>query len=274
MDEKIKLIDQDNNSGRVASYAEKLTGVAGIELNKIYNEDCLETMRRMQRGSCDLVITSPPYNFDAGSHIGHKYNGKVKDNLSIDEYYNWQKQCIEEMIRVGKYVFYNIQLISGNKQALYRLIGSFEGVLKEIIIWDKTSAEPAMNEKVLNSQYEFILIFSEDPGRKFNTAYFNRGGLSNLWYVRKVHNWKDEIFVEHSAIFPLEIPGRIIKYFSKEGDTVYDPFMGMGSTAIACIKSNRNYIGSEIVKEYCELAEKRIKPHRDQINLFNSQGEA
>ncbi len=238
-----------------------------IELNKIYNEDCLETMRRMQPGSCDLVITSPPYNFDAGSHIGHKYNKKVKDNLSVDEYFNWQKKCIDEMIRVGKYVFYNIQFISGNKQALCRLIGGYERVLKEIIIWDKTTAEPAMNENVLNSQFEFILIFSEDPGRKFNTAYFNRGELSNLWYVRKVHNWKDEIFLEHSATFPLEIPGKIIKYFSKEGDIIYDPFMGVGSTAIACIRANRNYVGSEIVSDYCEIARKRIEKELSQLKL-------
>ncbi|MBK7381647.1 MAG: hypothetical protein IPJ03_22165 [Ignavibacteriales bacterium] len=118
-------------------------------INKIMNEDCIQTMGKMPDKSIDLVITSPPYNFDAGSHIGHKYNGKLKDNLSIDDYYNWQKQCITEMIRVS--------------------------------------------EKVLNSQYEFVLVFSEDPGRKFETAYFNRGELSNLWYIRKTHNWKDEI---------------------------------------------------------------------------------
>ncbi|MBK7380814.1 MAG: hypothetical protein IPJ03_17790 [Ignavibacteriales bacterium] len=85
-------------------------------INKIMNEDCIQTMGKMPDKSIDLVITSPPYNFDAGSHIGHKYNGKLKDNLSIDDYYNWQKQCITEMIRVSKYVFYNIQLISGNKK--------------------------------------------------------------------------------------------------------------------------------------------------------------
>jgi len=236
-------------------------------INKIMNEDCIQTMGKMPDKSIDLVITSPPYNFDAGSHIGHKYNGKLKDNLSIDDYYNWQKQCITEMIRVSKYVFYNIQLISGNKNALYRLIGNFENVLKEIIIWDKTTAEPAMNEKVLNSQYEFVLVFSEDPGRKFETAYFNRGELSNLWYIRKTHNWKDEIFPNHSAIFPLTLPSKIIKYFSKEGDIIYDPFMGMGSTAIACIKSKRNYIGSEIIKEYCDLADERIDNFKRQLTL-------
>lgn len=156
-----------------------------IEVNKIYNEDCLETMARMPDGFVDLTVTSPPYNFDLGSHIGHKYNGKIKDKRTQNEYYEWQSNCIEKMIRVSKLTFYNIQMIAGNKDALFLLMGKFYKNIKEVIIWDKIYSEPAMSPNVMNSQFEFIIVFGPDNKRKFDKCNFSRGTLGNVFYIKK-----------------------------------------------------------------------------------------
>lgn len=67
----------------------------------------------------------------------------------------------------------------------------------------------------------------------------------------------------HSAIFPLEIPSFCVEVFSNEGDLVYDPFMGSGTTAVACVDLKRNYVGTDISKDYIQLAEKRIHEHKN-----------
>jgi DNA modification methylase len=75
--------------------------------------------------------------------------------------------------------------------------------------------------------------------------------------------------VGHSAPFPLGIPEFFIKAFTDEKDLVYDPFMGSGTTAVVCIQWNRNYVGSEINREYCQIAERRLQPYKAQINMFH-----
>jgi len=135
-----------------------------MEMNKIFNEDCLITMSKMTNDFCDLIVTSPPYNFNAGSGLGTKYNGTFKDNLSQEEYFDWSVKVITECMRVSKLVCWNIQMISGNKQALLKYIGYFSNNIQEILIWDKQYSEPAINEKVFNSEFEFIIIFNKKGG--------------------------------------------------------------------------------------------------------------
>ena len=71
----------------------------------------------------------------------------------------------------------------------------------------------------------------------------------------------------HNAVFPQWMPLYFLKYFSLERDIIFDPFMGSGTTAIACLKTNRRFIGCEISKKYCDIAEKRIKDYQDQLKL-------
>lgn len=234
-----------------------------MEINKTYNEDCLQTMSRMPDKFVNLIVTSPPYNFDAGSGLGNKYNGK-RDRMTQDDYFEWSKKVIDEALRISKLVCYNIQMIAGNKTALMKLIGNYAEQMREIIIWDKKYSEPAMNEKVLNSEWEFILLMSEQGGgRKIDEAEFERGTVSNILRVNKNKGSGEN----HSACFPNAIPDRLINYFSKEGELIYDPFMGLGTTAISAIKYKRNFIGSEISDEYCKIAEKRIAPYLNQTVL-------
>jgi len=238
-----------------------------MERNRVYNEDCIKTMKKMGDKSIDYVITSPPYNF--GKDNFHAHNSKYteyKDNLSQKEYFEWQKDIIKELLRVTKkYIFYNIQLISGNKIALFKLIGYFAENIKEIIIWDKIRGEPAMLTGVLNSVYEFIIIFSEDsPEKRVFSEVSWRGTKDNILRNRKNYNNKTHNF----AIMPLNVPRRILQTWSKEGDLIYDPFAGNFTTAIACVTENRDFLGSEISKYEYDIGMKRLNTIRSQTKLF------
>lgn len=198
-----------------------------IELDKIYNMDCIEGMRQMEDNSMDAVVTSPPYNYNLRIHYGeyggrsvndsNKYGKMFKDDMPMEEYFKWQRDCITEMLRISKgIVFYNIQMLTGNKVALCKLLGHFADKVKEIIIWDKKHAEPAMHEGVLNSMYEFIIVFDNNNAiaRQFKIANFERGTLANMLRINKNVNRKD---INHSAIFPLLLPQTLIHYFTPTG---------------------------------------------------------
>lgn len=238
-----------------------------LELNKIYNEDCLSGLKKMPDSSVDLVFTSPPYNMNLRirngkycsrqivKEISTKYQN-FSDNLTMDEYFDFNKQVIEELIRVGGLVFYNVQFLTGNKVALFKLIGHFSEVLKEVIIWDKVNGQPAIQEGVLNSQYETILVFDKKNAisRKFDNAQFKRGTLSNVWDIKRGKKYSPK----HGATFPEELAERVILNFTNENDVVLDSFSGLGTTAVATIRTGRKYVGFEIDEEYWKLSQERI----------------
>ena len=235
--------------------------------NKIYNENCLDTMSRMSDNYIDLTITSPPYNMNLRIRNGKycsrqivkefstKYDG-YSDNLPIEEFYQLHSEILNELLRVSKIVFYNFQIVTGSKRAFFKLIGQFSEQIKDIIIWDKINAQPAMQGDVMNSQNEIILILGDNPiSRKFSNSNFKRGTLSNVWSIKR----GKKITKKHRATFPEELVDKILKNFTKENDLVYDCFMGSGTTAKMCLKNNRDFIGSEISEQYCKIAEERIK---------------
>ena len=246
-----------------------------MEVNKIYNENCLQTLKRFDDNSIDIVITSPPYNMNLRIRNGNycsrqivkefstKYEG-FDDNLPIDEFYELHSSIIRELLRVSSIVFYNIQIVTGSKRAFFKIIGEFSEQLKDIVIWDKGVGQPAMSPGVLNRQSELILIFEkENPiSRKFSKYNFERGTLGDIWNVSR----GKKIDKSHGAVFPEKLVSTILVNFSKEGDIVYDPFMGSGTTAVVSQKLNRKWLGSELSSNYCELIQKRI--YEVQSGLF------
>tara|TARA_R110000803_G_C11871269_1_gene308434 strand:+ start:31 stop:765 length:735 start_codon:yes stop_codon:yes gene_type:complete len=237
-----------------------------MEVNKIYHENCLDTMERLEDKVIDLTITSPPYNMNLRIRNGKycsrqivkefstKYD-KFPDNLPIDDFFKLHSKILNELLRVSKIVFYNFQIVTGSKRAFFKLIGEFSEDIKDIIIWDKVNGQPAMQSDVMNSQYEVILILGDNPiSRKFSNSNFKRGEMSNVCSIKR----GKKISKKHGAIFPEELVDKIIKTFSNEGDLVYDPFMGSGTTAVVSKKLYRNYIGSEISKEYCDITNQRL----------------
>ena len=232
----------------------------------------------MPDNSVDAVITSPPYNYNLRIQNGKytrrslndktKYNKTYDDAMSMDEYFKWQRDCIAEMLRVSRgLVFYNIQMINGNKLALFRLFGEFSEYIKEVIIWDKNNAEPAIHDGVLNSRYEYIIVLDKTNAisRQFNVFNANRGTVENIW---KINKNTERGIANHNAMFPVDLPRKIIQLFTRPNDLILDPFMGGGTTAVACVLEGRNFIGFEINNEYFVNSINRIENTKKQLTLF------
>ena len=244
-----------------------------VENFEIFNENCLDTLSRMEDDSVGLVITSPPYNMNLrirnGKYCSRQINPPTKefttkykgfnDNLPIDEFYEFHLNVLKELLRVSPIVFYNIQVVTGSKRAFFKIIGELNEYLKDIIVWDKGHAQPAMGEGILNRQTELILVFDKNNAisRQFEKRNFTRGTLNDIWLIKRGAKAKE--LKNHSAVFPEALVEKILINFSNEGDMVYDPFTGSGTTGVVARKLNRKFIGSEILKKYADLARKRIQ---------------
>lgn len=235
-----------------------------MEINKIYNESNIETMANMPDNFVDLVVTSPPYNTGGKSLTTGNFYKEYKDNLKDDEYKNFIFENVKELIRVTKhYVVYNFQILSNNKEVYLEFLFQFKDNIKDIAIWKKQAVAQIQKGKMATG-YEFIVILGKDS--KMNFEYNN---FPDNNYVPNIQTWtKKESIQGHGATMPVEMARYFIEYFSKENDLIYDPFMGTGTTAISAILQKRNFIGSEITKEYVDLANKRLKPYLDQQTLF------
>lgn len=210
-------------------------------MNKIYNIDCFEGFKTLADNSVDHVLTSPPYN--------RKRNDKYKHFDDIkDDYFGWLCEVIDESLRVSKeYVFFNIQKNYYNKQDVFKLMGKYSDKIQEVIIWEKSNPMPASGKSITNS-YEYFLILG-DKSLKSNFTYTKNIITTSV---------NSNMTKNHKAIMKQEVCDWFVEKFTKENDVILDCFMGAGTTAISCNKFNRNYIGFELSKEYCDLAEERI----------------
>jgi site-specific DNA-methyltransferase (adenine-specific)/modification methylase len=238
-----------------------------IEINKIYNENCLDTMGRIPDKFVNLIVTSPPYNMNLRIRKGEYCSRQIikeefstkydnfDDNLPIDDFYKLHYDILKEIIRVSELSFYVIQIVTGSKRAFFKLIGDFNEYIKDIIIWDKVNSQPAMKAGVFNSQFEMILVLGDNSiSRQFTNYNFNRGELSNVWKIKRGKKLSNK----NGAVFPRELVDKIILNFSNENDIVYDPFTGTGTTQESAIMNNRLFIGSELIKSQFEFVVERI----------------
>ena len=155
----------------------------------------METLRRVPDNFVDLVVTSPPYNMNLRIRNGKycsrqivkefstKYEG-FDDNMPLEEYYEFHLGVLRELLRVSGLIFYNIQIVTGSKRAFFRIIGELSDYLKDIVVWDKGYAQPAMADRVLNRRTELILIFDAKNAinRQFKEVNFKHGTLDDIWH--------------------------------------------------------------------------------------------
>ena len=261
-----------------------------MELNKIYNEDCLEGMKKIESDSIDLVVTSPPYD-------------NLRDYKGFNfDFYNTAGE-IYRVVKDGGVVVWVVGDATNNgsesgtsfRQALYFMELGFK--LHDTMIFAKNNPIPLTHRRY-EQQFEYMFVFSKGKPKTFNPIKIpskNTGQKStishrrksddlekgsgygklkkkdkikpNIWFynVGNSQSSSDKIAYKHPAIFPEKLARDHIVTWSNEGETVLDPFMGSGTTAISCIDTNRNYIGFEISEEYCGISNDRIKKHKEEM---------
>jgi DNA modification methylase len=202
-----------------------------------------------------IICTSPPYNVGKEGWLGStesKYEEDT-DDKSQKAYGDFLSVYMGMHLDHCVYMFLNMQMVKGNKNALCEFLFNFNDKLADIIIWDKQTAQPAMSENILNSQFEFIFVFKDESpaNRKVGTQKF-RGTVSNVYSGPP--NRENEHASIHSASFPIHLPTFVVKNFTNPKEIVSDPFLGLGTTLIACEQLDRVCYGMEINPIYCEIA--------------------
>lgn len=263
-----------------------------MEINKCYNENCLDTMARMPDGFIDLTVTSPPYD------NLRTYNGYSFDFESVArELYRVTKQGGVVVWVVGDATIKGSETGTSFRQALFFKEIGFN--LHDTMIYAKNQYMPLTHNRY-EQCFEYMFVFSKGRPKTFNPIHIesltfgttrNRGKSkskeptysercreevtrvkptkqkNNIWSYDVGGSNKDDK-TEHNAPFPQQLANDHIISWSNEGDLVYDQFMGSGTTAKMAILNNRNWIGSEISSEYCEIIRKRISSTTEQGGLF------
>lgn len=221
-------------------------------INKIICGDCLEVMKDIPDKSVDLTITSPPFNLGRVHHTGNKRHIPYQDNLPETTYQDWQTEALNEIYRItknaGSLFYHHKNRIKDNIQiSPYEWLLKTNWIIKQELVWfngsqnfDKIRFYP-MTER----------IYWLSRGTK--TDFYNNINAHDLF------KWKAEgINKEHTRVFPIKLVSDVLRCFSK-ANIILDPFLGSGTTAVACKYLKRNFIGIEINPKYCEIARQRLR---------------
>lgn len=245
-----------------------------MEVNKIYNEPCLDTLKKMPDNFIDCIVTSPPYNksyWSMNQNVNNGFKtksrkityGDFNDDLEPEEYERQQREVLTECIRVIKptgSIFYNhIDILHLHTTIHPKYVHDYP--MKQIIIWNRKNT-PKLDVSYFYPINKYIFWIKKTNDAKPNFYRDKAFHKKNIW------DMSPDGSNEHPAPFPILLAGNCIMATTEENDLVYDPYMGSGTTALACVKYKRNFIGSELNKEYVELANKRINNELCQTKLF------
>lgn len=229
-----------------------------MKLNTIYNEECIEGMKRISDGSVDCIITDPPYN------IAKKNNFKTMGRSGID-FGEWDKGFDLTMwipIAVDKLKKGGNVVIFTDWKEVSNIVKSLEECgcePKDLIRMEKSNPMPRNRDRRFITDYE-VAVYAVKKGAKWT---FNRQSdkydrpLIKVPVTPKV----EKLITSHPTQKSVASMEFLIERLSNKGDAVFDPFMGSGTTAIACMNTSRNYIGFELDEGYYEAAIKRIDNH-------------
>lgn len=241
-----------------------------MEVNKIYNGDCLEILKNFPNESVDLIITDPPFN------IGKKYNMYV-DRMGKKEYIEWCKEWLSECIRIlaKKGSLYLFNYPENNAYLLSFLDEKL--IFKRWMTWHYPTNTGMSPTNFTRSQHS-ILFYVKSEDAIFNKKdiaepYRNPNDKRILDRIKNGSNGKTpyDVFqfnlvknvskekTEHVCQLPTALVEIFIKASSNKDDLIFDPFMGSGTVAVAAKRLGRNYLGCEIDKKYCKIIENRLK---------------
>ncbi len=248
-----------------------------IELNTFYNEDCFETLNKMENETIDCVLTSPPYN------MTKRKGGYADKQTRYDEYQDWKTEeeynkwtCdvfnkIDEKLKENGVILYNFSYSIENPALPYTMLGKLLNetnfTVADTIIWKKSNSIPhPASYNRLNRIVEFVYVIVRKKELKNFNCYKKISKVSPKGqnYYEIVDNFitaknNDESTSLNKATYSSEFCIKLLNIYTKDGDVVYDPFMGTGTTGVACKMIGRNFIGSEISKSQVDHSNKRIQ---------------
>lgn len=244
-----------------------------LEHNKIYNIDCLEGMKEIEARSIDLILTDLPYGTTAN---------EWDSIIPLDKLWEQYKRIIKEN---GAIVLTAVQIFSS------QLVMSQPTFFKYDWIWKKTiySGQLNVNHQPLRAHENILVFYTKQPtynqqftvgkpysinrkitfkGESYNKQKDNQKVNNGYRHPASVLEFSNpRIKGGHPTQKPLALFEYLIKTYTNEGDLVLDSCVGSGTTAVACIKQKRNYIGFETDKGYFDKAENRIKSYNKQVIL-------
>ena len=230
---------------------------------KLINGDCLNTLKNIPNESIDLIVTDPPYPTTSRGNAGNSGGMFQKDINKKGKVFTYNNiNCKEyapefyRLLKDGSHCY-----VMTNHINLIDMLNTFTDVgfhFIKSLIWNK--GNKIMGQYYM-SQYEYILFFRKGKGKKIN----NCGTSDILSISNKKTKDKDGKNI-HDTEKPIELMEVLVNNSSQENELVLDPFMGVGSTGIACIKNNRNFIGMELDEKYFDIAKNRIEEIEEQLN--------
>ena len=244
---------------------EVLNGDMQIELDKIYNEDCLIGMKQIPDGTIDLVATDPPYRTTARGSAGNSGGMLQKDinkkGMVFEDNDCDIEQFLPELYRVLKdgshcYIMCN----HTNLVHYLKVIDESDFHFIKCLIWDK--GNKIMGTFYMNC-FEYILFLRKGAGKPINDC-----GRGDILSVPNIKDKNPDGTNIHDSQKPITLMQILVEESTQPGDVVLEPFLGSGTTAIACHRSKRHYIAFELNKEYFDKACKRIKEEQAQLTLF------
>ena len=226
-----------------------------MKVNKIICGDCIEVMPDIPNGYIDLTVTSPPYNLGNNHHTGNNRHQAYDDNLPENEYQKQQIEVLNEIHRITKEsgsLFYNHKnrIKNGISITPYQWLLKSNWILKQEIVWFNRSQN--FDKIRFYPMTERIYWLVKSP----KTKLFNAINHHDLFTTK---DWQ-AVGTKgiHKRAFPKKMVEDILNCFPN-ADIVFDPYMGIGTTAKVAKKLGRQYLGIDISEEYCGIARRRIK---------------
>lgn len=223
---------------------------------KLYNQDCIDGTKTLADNSIDLIVTDPPYPTTARGNAGNsggmlqkKINrqGRVftHNNIDVSEYAGEFYRILKEQTHC---------YVMTNHVNLYKMLTAFQDAgfkFTKCLIWDK--GNKIMGQYYM-SQFEYILFFRKGKAKKINHC-----GTSDILSISNKKTKGVDGKNLHDTEKPVELMKTLIENSSNVEDLVLDPFVGIGASALACLESDRNFIGFELDKDYYDISLNRIE---------------
>lgn len=233
--------------------------------------------RAVDRRGADLCFTSPPYNAGDNrlggnkSRVDSKYVGN-KDDKSEQEYFDLLRAFTGLSLAVCKAAVVNIQQLAGNKRAVLQWMSDAAPQFVDMAIWAKDSAPPQMAPNVLNSEHELLVIFSALPSASRAVPFANWHGDVGTLY--RGAGQKDRAVAKlHAATMPTHLPLWVMQVLCPKARTIFDPFMGSGTTLVAAEQVGRACCGIDREPVYVDVTCRRFAALSGQEAVLESTGQ-